>query len=255
MSEYIVVKCGGSMLAQLNDVFFDCIKKLQQKYKVVIVHGGGPEIDAKLEASNIEVEKKDGLRVTPKEVMDVVQMVLCGSTNKKLVMNLQKHHLFAVGLSGCDGKLLQVQPVSEEIGYVGEVSYVETSLLKGLMNMNYIPVIAPIGVKGNELYNINADNAAAGIAAALGAKELIFITDVDGILHEGNLVKKTDEFEIATFIEKGVITGGMIPKVQSALTSLKIGVQKVSIVNGTKDFTGDTGECIGTTVTKGVSIV
>lgn len=255
MSEYIVVKCGGSMLAQLNDVFFDCIKKLQQKYKVVIVHGGGPEIDAKLGASNIEVEKKDGLRVTPKEVMDVVQMVLCGSTNKKLVMNLQKHHLFAVGLSGCDGKLLQVQPVSEEIGYVGEVSYVETSLLKGLMNMNYIPVIAPIGVKGNELYNINADNAAAGIAAALGAKELIFITDVDGILHEGNLVKKTDEFEIATFIEKGVITGGMIPKVQSALTSLKIGVQKVSIVNGTKNFTGDTRECIGTTVTKGVSIV
>ncbi|MBS9804337.1 acetylglutamate kinase [Bacillus cereus] len=255
MSDYIVVKCGGSMLNQLNNVFFECIKKLQQKYKVVIVHGGGPEIDAKLEASNIEVEKKDGLRVTPKEVMDVVQMVLCGSTNKKLVMNLQKHHLLAVGLSGCDGKLLQVQPISEEIGYVGEVSYVETDLLKGLINMGYIPVIAPIGGNGNEIYNINADNAAAGIAAALGAKELIFITDVDGILHEGNLVKKTDEFEIATFIEKGVITGGMIPKVQSALTSLKMGVQKVSIVNGTKDFTGDTGECIGTTVTKGVSIV
>lgn len=255
MSDYIVVKCGGSMLNQLNNVFFECIKKLQQKYKVVIVHGGGPEIDAKLEASNIEVEKKDGLRVTPKEVMDVVQMVLCGSTNKKLVMNLQKHHLLAVGLSGCDGKLLQVQPISEEIGYVGEVSYVETALLKGLINMGYIPVIAPIGGNGNEIYNINADNAAAGIAAALGAKELIFITDVDGILHEGNLVKEADESEIATFIETGVITGGMIPKVQAALTSLKMGVQKVSIVNGTKDFTEVTGECIGTTVTKGVSIV
>ncbi|MFC9444923.1 acetylglutamate kinase [Bacillus cereus] len=255
MSDYIVVKCGGSMLNQLNNVFFECIKKLQQKYKVVIVHGGGPEIDAKLEASNIEVEKKDGLRVTPKEVMDVVQMVLCGSTNKKLVMNLQKHHLLAVGLSGCDGKLLQVQPISEEIGYVGEVSYVETALLKGLINMGYIPVIAPIGGNGNEIYNINADNAAAGIAAALGAKELIFITDVDGILHEGNLVKETDESEIATFIETGVITGGMIPKVQAALTSLKMGVQKISIVNGTKDFTEVTGECIGTTVTKGVSIV
>ncbi|WP_434164668.1 acetylglutamate kinase [Bacillus thuringiensis] len=255
MSDYIVVKCGGSMLNQLNNVFFECIKKLQQKYKVVIVHGGGPEIDAKLEASNIEVEKKDGLRVTPKEVMDVVQMVLCGSTNKKLVMNLQKHHLLAVGLSGCDGKLLQVQPISEEIGYVGEVSYVETALLKGLINMGYIPVIAPIGGNGNEIYNINADNAAAGIAAALGAKELIFITDVDGILHEGNLVKETDESEIATFIETGVITGGMIPKVQAALTSLKMGVQKISIVNGTKDFTEVTGECIGTTITKGVSIV
>ncbi|MGE7881016.1 acetylglutamate kinase [Bacillus sp. NPDC094077] len=255
MRDYIVVKCGGSMLDQLNSVFFECIKKLHKNYKVVIVHGGGSEIDAKLEDSNIKVEKKDGLRVTPKEVMDIVQMVLCGSTNKKLVMNLQKHNLLAVGLSGCDGKLLQVQPVGEEIGYVGEVSYVETALLKGLINMDYIPVIAPIGINGNEIYNINADIAAAGIAAALSAKELIFITDVDGILHEGKLVKKTDESEIVTFIEKGVITGGMIPKVQAALTSLKMGVQQVRIVNGTKDFTKVTGKCIGTTVTKGVHIV
>lgn len=130
MSDYIVIKCGGSMLDQLNHVFFGCIKKLQQKYKVVIVHGGGPEIDAKLKECHIKVEKRDGLRVTPKEVRDVVQMVLCGSTNKKFVMNLQKNNLLAVGLSGCDGNLLQVQPVSEEIGYVGEVSYVETTLLK-----------------------------------------------------------------------------------------------------------------------------
>ncbi|GAB6413049.1 acetylglutamate kinase [Bacillus luti] len=255
MSDYIVVKCGGSMLDQLNSVFFDCIKKLQQKYKVVIVHGGGPEIDAKLEDCNIKVEKRNGLRVTSKEVMDIVQMVLCGSTNKRFVMNLQKHNLLAVGLSGCDGNLLQVQPVGAEIGYVGEVSDVETALLKELINMNYIPVIAPIGIHGNEVYNINADSAAAGIAAAISAKELIFITDVDGILHEGKLIKKTDESEIVTFIEKGVITGGMIPKVQAALTSLKMGIQKVSIVNGTKDFTEATGECIGTTVTKGVSIV
>ena len=255
MSDYIVVKCGGSMLDRLNDVFFDCIKKLQQKYKVVIVHGGGPEIDAKLKDCNIKVEKRNGLRVTPKEVMDVVQLVLCGSTNKKFVRNLQKHNLLAVGLSGCDGNLLQVQPVGAEIGYVGEVSYVETAVLKGLINMNYIPVIAPVGIHGNEIYNINADSAAAGIAVALSAKELIFITDVDGILHEGNLIKKADESEIVTFIEEGIITGGMIPKVQAALTSLKMGVQKVSIVNGTKDFTKVTGECIGTTVTKGVSIV
>ncbi|PFJ17010.1 acetylglutamate kinase [Bacillus cereus] len=255
MNDYMVVKCGGSMLDELNGVFFDCIKKLQQKYKIVIVHGGGPEIDAKLEECNIKVEKRNGLRVTPKEVMDVVQMVLCGSTNKKFVMNLQKHNLFAVGLSGCDGNLLQVQPAGEGIGYVGEVSYVETALLKGVIDMNYIPVIAPIGINGNEVYNINADIAASGIAAALGATELIFITDVDGILHEGKLVKEADESEILTFIEKGVIIGGMIPKVQAALTSLKMGVQKVSIVNGTKDFTKVTGECIGTTVTKGVNIV
>jgi len=137
---------------------------------------------------------------------------------------------------------------------VGEVRYVETALLKGLINMNYIPVIAPVGINENEIYNINEDNSAAGIAAALSAKELIFITDVDGVLHEGKLVKKTDEFEIVNFIENGVITGGMIPKVHAALASLKMGVQKISIVNGTKDFTEVTGECIGTTVTKGVSI-
>ena len=136
-------------------------------------------------------------------------------------MNLQKHNLRAVGCSGCDGKLLQVQPFSEEIGYVGEVRYVETALLKGLINMNYIPVIAPVGINDNEIYNINADTAAAGIAAALSAKELIFITDVDGVLHEGKLLKKTDEFEIVNLIENGVITGGMIPKVQAALASLK----------------------------------
>ncbi len=138
---------------------------------------------------------------------------------------------------------------------MGEVRYVETALLKGLINMNYIPVIAPVGINDNEIYNINADTAAAGIAAALSAKELIFITDVDGVLHEGKLLKKTDEFEIVNLIENGVITGGMIPKVQAALASLKMGVQKVSIVNGTKDFTEVTGECIGTTVTRGVSIV
>ncbi len=130
MSDYIVVKCGGSMLNQLNDVFFECIKKLQQKYKVVIVHGGGPEIDAKLKDCNINVEKRDGLRITPKEVMDVVQMVLCGSTNKKFVMNLQKHNLLAVGCSGCDGNLLQVQPVSEEIGICGRSKLCRNSLIK-----------------------------------------------------------------------------------------------------------------------------
>ena len=168
-------------------------------------------------------------------------------------MNLQKHNLLAVGCSGCDRNLLQVQPVSEEIGYVGEVNYVETALLKGLINMGYIPVIAPIGVNGNEIYNINADNAAAWDCGRVRGKRADFITDVDGILHEGNLVKETDESEIATFIETGVITGGMIPKVQ-ATSIIKMGVQKISIVNGTKDFTEVTGECIGTTVTKGVSI-
>ncbi|PED09888.1 acetylglutamate kinase [Bacillus pseudomycoides] len=255
MSEYIVVKCGGSMLERLDHVFFECIEQLKKKYQVIVVHGGGPEIDAKLKRFNIPIEKKNGLRVTTKEVMNVVQMVLCGSTNKKMVMNFQKHGLHAIGISGCDGNLLQVQPLDEDIGYVGEVSGVETSLLKGLLDLNYIPVIAPIGVRGNQVYNINADTAAAGIAAALGTKELIFITDVDGILFEGKLLTKADEAEILRLIEKEVITGGMIPKVQAALTSIQMGVEHVSIVNGTKHFVGTSGEWVGTTVTKGVNIV
>ncbi|HEK9102429.1 acetylglutamate kinase [Bacillus pfraonensis] len=254
MSEYIVVKCGGSMLDRLDHVFFECIKQLKQKYQVIVVHGGGPDIDAKLKQANIPIEKKNGLRVTTKEVMNIVQMVLCGSTNKKVVMNFQKHGLHAIGVSGCDGKLLGVQPLDEEIGYVGEVSSVETSLLKGLLDLNYIPVIAPIGIRGDQVYNINADTAAAGIAYALGAKELLFITDVDGILCEGELLKNTDETELLQLIEEGVITGGMIPKVQAALTSIKMGVKHVSIVNGTKIFIGTSGEWIGTTVTKGVCI-
>ncbi|MEN1934649.1 acetylglutamate kinase [Paenibacillus sp. 102] len=254
MSEYIVVKCGGSMLERLDHVFFECIEQLKKEYQVIVVHGGGPDIDEKLKQANIPIEKKNGLRVTTKEVMNIVQMVLCGSTNKKIVMNFQKHGLQAIGVSGCDGKLLQVQPLDEGVGYVGEVSSVETSLLKGLLDLNYIPVIAPIGIRGDQVYNINADIAAAGIAYALGAKELLFITDVDGVLCEGELLKKTDETELLQLIEKGVITGGMIPKVQAALTSIQMGVKHVSIVNGTKIFIGTSGEWIGTTVTKGVSI-
>ncbi|MFJ8527765.1 acetylglutamate kinase [Bacillus sp. NPDC094106] len=255
MSEYIVVKCGGSMLERLDSVFFTCIEQLKKNYQVVVVHGGGPDIDEKLKEFHIPIEKKHGLRVTPKEVMDVVQMVLCGSTNKKLVMNFHNHGLHAIGISGCDGNLLQVQPLNADIGYVGEVSRVETSLLKGLLDLNYIPVIAPIGIQGEHVYNINADTAAAGIAAALGAKELIFITDVDGVMCEEELLTKTNEMEILHLIETGVITGGMIPKVQAALTSLRMGVPNASIVNGTKNFAGVMGESIGTTVTKGVSIV
>ncbi|WP_243524244.1 acetylglutamate kinase [Bacillus pseudomycoides] len=255
MSEYIVVKCGGSMLERLDHVFFECIERLKETYQVIIVHGGGPEIDAKLQQCNISIEKKNGLRVTTKEVMNVVQMVLCGSTNKKMVMNFQKHGLHAIGISGCDGNLLRVQPLDMDIGYVGEVSGVETSILKGLLDLNYIPVIAPIGVRGDQIYNINADTAAAGIAYAIGAKELLFITDVDGVLCKGELLKKTDEIELLHLIKEGIITGGMIPKVQAALASIKMGVRRVSIVNGAKHFVGTSDGWIGTTVTKGVNII
>ncbi|MDM5156322.1 acetylglutamate kinase [Bacillus sp. DX1.1] len=255
MKECIVVKCGGSMLDRLDSVFFGCIEQLVKKYRVIVVHGGGPEIDATLKRFNIPIEKKNGLRVTTKEVMEVVQMVLCGSINKKLVLNFQKHHLDAVGISGCDGQLLQVTPFGPKLGYVGEVRCVGTSLLKTLLERNYIPLIAPIGLSDGKLYNVNADTAAAGIAVAMGAKELLFITDVDGVLCEGKLVKQAGESELLHLIEQGVITGGMIPKVQAALTSLQMGVHHVSIVNGTKHFIEEMGEWRGTTVIKGVNIV
>ncbi|YAR63167.1 acetylglutamate kinase [Bacillus cytotoxicus] len=252
MNECIVIKCGGSMLERLDSTFFHCIEKLKRKYRIVIVHGGGPDIDKILKKLQIPIEKKHGLRVTSQEVMEVVQMVLCGSTNKNLVQNFQRYGLPAIGISGCDGKLLQAKPLNKKIGYVGEVSKVESSLLEGVLNLNYIPIIAPIGIGEEQVYNINADIAVLlELQTALRVKELIFITDVDGLLYEGKLVKKTDEIEILDMIEKEIITGGMIPKVQVALVALRMGIQSVSIVNGTKNFIGLTGEWIGTTVTRG----
>ncbi|MGF9963046.1 acetylglutamate kinase [Bacillus rhizoplanae] len=251
MKERIVIKCGGSMLARLGETFFQCMKQMAQIYDVIVVHGGGPEIDGMLNKLSIPIEKIDGLRVTTAEVMEVVQMVLCGSTNKTLVSKLNEQELGAVGLSGCDGNLLQVAPLAEKFGFVGEVQYVQTILLEHLLANQFIPVVAPVGVMDGQVYNVNADTAAAAIAIAMNASKLIFITDVDGVICKEKLLAKADEKQLLDLIANGTITGGMIPKVKAALKSLELGVMDVVIVNGTQRFLTNKGEWSGTTVTKG----
>lgn len=253
MKEAIVVKCGGSVLARLSDTFFSSLQKLKAEHDLVVVHGGGPEIDEMLTKLNIPVEKKNGLRVTTKDVLQVVEMILCGMVNKNLVARFEKNGASAVGLSGCDGKLLEAAALNEELGYVGDVKAVNVKLLQSLLSQELVPVVSPVGMDtSGQLYNINGDTAAGAIASSLGAKQLLFVTDVPGVLHNGELIREANEELLANLIEEGVITGGMIPKVKAALASLQGEVEQVIIVDGLKGFIDENGAIIGTTVTKGV---
>jgi acetylglutamate kinase len=255
MKERIVVKCGGSILQKLSSSFFKSLQQLMDVYDIIIVHGGGPEIDQMLVKLQIETKKKNGLRITTKEVLDVAAMVLCGTVNKDLVIRLQQQGMKAIGLCGCDAKLLEAEMINyEELGYVGAVKKVNSHLLECLLNQNIIPVISPIGVDEQfQIYNINADTAAGAIAAELNAKHVLFVTDVPGILCEGNVLENADEKLLIGLIENGTITGGMIPKVQAALASLQGSVDSVVIVDGTAAIAGADG-IIGTTIKKEVKV-
>lgn len=255
MKDIVVIKCGGSILENLSPSFFTSLRELKKTYAVVIVHGGGPEIDEMLTRLNIPVHKKNGLRITTKEVLEVVQMILCGSVNKKLVSRLEKAQIPAVGLAGCDGSLLQANALDKELGYVGEVSSVNTSLIYNLLCQDYVPVISPIGIdQSAQLYNINGDTAAAAVAHYLHAKHFLLATDVPGVLHNGKLIKEADKELIVQLIDEGAITGGMIPKVKAALTSLQGELESVMIVDGLHGFIKENGIIEGTTVMKGVSV-
>jgi acetylglutamate kinase len=249
-----VIKYGGSAMVEeeLREVFARDVLLLKfVGINPVIVHGGGKHINKMLQKLGVSVEFVSGLRKTTEEVMHVVEMVLSGDINKDIVALINKHsgeEIFAVGLSGRDGRLLRarkinaeyfikklgVKPPSADIGFVGEITRVNTELLETLMNHNYIPVIAPIGVgEHGEAYNINADVAAAAVAKALKAEKLIFLTDTEGVKDaEGKLIKKLKDDTVERLIKEGVISGGMIPKVRSAVEALKGGVKKVHIVDG-----------------------
>ncbi|MBG9735054.1 acetylglutamate kinase [Paenibacillus alvei] len=235
-----VMKCGGSTLAALPDSFYEQLQQLQEEGTVpVIVHGGGPAISGMLDKLGIESEFIGGLRKTDEAVLDVVEMVLAGQINKQIVRRLTQVGAKAIGLSGTDGELIQAEPVSNEdqVGYVGDVTQVRAALLTGLIDMNYMPVIAPIGLDGTgQRYNINADTAAGAVAAHLGAEQLIVVTDVPGIMRntpEGKAVLPiVTTVDIEAMIASGEIYGGMIPKVQAAMKCLEGGVQEVVIADG-----------------------
>ncbi|WP_017726894.1 acetylglutamate kinase [Halalkalibacterium ligniniphilum] len=253
MKEKIVIKCGGSILDSLSDSFFASIQQLKEQGKEpIVVHGGGPAINEMLELKGVESTFVNGLRKTTKDVLDVAEMVLCGKVNKQLVSKLQLAGLPTVGLSGCDGQLITVEPVdSEGLGYVGEPTAVNDNLLLTMLEQGYVPVIAPIGVGDDGAhYNINADSAAAAIASAIGAVELMFVTDVPGILKQGEVIEKLTTADVEQLMKDGTIHGGMIPKVKAAVASLTNELHSVLIVDGRQAFLKEEGKFTGTIIQK-----
>ena len=245
----VVIKYGGHAMKDeaLKQAFAKNIVLL--KYigvNPVIVHGGGPQIGKMLEQLGIVSEFKDGLRVTDQATMDVVEMVLVGRVNKEIVNLLNQSGGNAVGLSGKDGQCIKARkltmvkehkdaaPEILDLGQVGEVVSVDTTVIRSLERDDFIPVIAPIGVGDDGLtYNINADTAAAAVAGALKAKRLILLTDVPGIMDaENNIFISMSESDALKYIENGTIKGGMIPKVKCCLDSLRQGVEKSFIIDG-----------------------
>ncbi|HEY1215617.1 MAG TPA: acetylglutamate kinase [Bryobacteraceae bacterium] len=235
-----VMKCGGSTLAALPASFFEDMKQLQDEGIVtVIVHGGGPAISDTLTKLGIETEFVNGLRKTNEAVLDVVEMVLSGQINKEIVRRIQLTGAAALGLSGVDGHLIEAQPVSNahEVGLVGDVTKVKAELVQGIVNMGYIPVIAPVGLgsDGGQRYNINADTAAGAVASHLGVEQMIVVTDVPGIMNgEKQVLPVVSVAQIEEMISSGEIYGGMIPKVRAAVACIQGKVQEVVIVNGSE---------------------
>lgn len=252
----IVFKCGGSIVDELPESFFEMLGTLKATHDVapVIVHGGGPMISSKLKQLNVTSTFVDGLRVTTNEVLDVVEMVLSGAVNKQIVRKLSQYNDKVMGISGVDGGLLKAVPVKKasRIGYVGEVTDVNDDFLTTLSTNGYIPVISPLALGSDaQRYNINADMAAAAIAERLSAP-LLFISDIPGVKQDERVLNHLCQKEIEALIEAGTIYGGMIPKVQSALKALDKGVPEVAIVSGLEakavhQFIA--GESVGTRIT------
>jgi len=236
----VVVKYGGN--AMINDqlkqqVMEDIVLLWLIGVKVVLVHGGGPEISELMNKLGKKAEFVDGLRVTDKETVDIVQMVLAGKVNKTLVNLLETKGGKAMGISGMDGRLIEAEIKDEKLGYVGEITKINIAPVTDLLEKGYIPVISTVGCdKEGNIYNINGDTAAAYIAGAIEAERLIMMTDITGILRDrddpATLIPQITLGEAAKLKEEGVISGGMIPKVDCCIEAIKHGVHNVIIMDG-----------------------
>lgn len=239
----VVIKYGGSAMIDekiKETVIEDIVLMKLVGFKPVVVHGGGKEISNMLGKLNIEAKFFNGLRITDESTVEVVEMVLAGKVNKSIVQLIQNHDINAVGITGKDGKTLKVTKKlvdGEDIGFVGDVKKVDTKLINSLLENDFVPVIAPVGTddQGNT-YNINADYAASAIAGALKAEKLIFLTDVEGVLKDVNdkdsLISKLTVEDVDMYKEQGVISGGMIPKVDCCVEGIHLGVKNVHILDG-----------------------
>lgn len=236
----VVIKYGGNAMINedlKNSVMSDIILLTLVGVKVVLVHGGGPEITEMLGRVGLESRFVNGLRVTDKDTVDIVQMVLAGKVNKSLVNLIERKGGKAVGLSGIDGHMLRAEAKNPELGFVGEITKVNADPILDVLEKGYIPVVSTLGCdrQGN-VYNVNADTAAAKIAGALAAESLISLTDISGILRDMNdpasLISHIEIEEAKTLIDQGVISGGMIPKVECCTNAIEWGVRKVFIIDG-----------------------
>ncbi|MGD2403749.1 acetylglutamate kinase [Bacillus velezensis] len=242
MKKTIVFKCGGSVIRELSADFFQNVKELMQSgWNIAVVHGGGPDISKMLKTLQIETEFVDGQRKTTKLVLETAEMVLSGTINKFFVTELAKNGLKAAGISGKDGGLLQASYLNQDkYGEVGEIQKTDPSIIHALMKEGIIPVIAPLSMTSDfETLNVNADAAASAVASALHADKLLFVTDVEGIMDGESRLDTLTPQEIQALIDDGVISGGMIPKVNSALSALSEDVEEVMIVNGKGAFFTD----------------
>ena len=238
--EIVVIKYGGNAMVNehLKEQVMEDIALLWLiGVKVVLVHGGGPEISEVMSKFGKKPEFVNGLRVTDKETVDIVQMVLAGKVNKSLVTLLQMKGGHAVGLSGMDGGIIEAKIKDERLGYVGEITKIRTQPITDLLEKNYIPVISTVASdrQGN-VYNINGDTAAAYIAGALNAERLIMMTDIAGILRDkddpSSLIPEITVSEAKKLHEEGIISGGMIPKVDCCVEAIRSGVKNVTIMDG-----------------------
>ncbi|MEE2777731.1 MAG: acetylglutamate kinase [Acidobacteriota bacterium] len=235
----VVVKFGGRALEknEIGTLVEDLVLLQQSGLRPVLVHGGGPEISRTLERLGIQPQFIDGLRVTDQETVDVVEMVLAGRVNKRLVSMIQDHGGRAVGLSGKDGKLLEASPHprAAELGFVGEVKQVSSEIIELLVRENYIPVVCSIGFgPAGETYNLNADTVAAGLAVALGAEKLIVLTDVQGIhgptCNGEQRITTLNPDEAADLMKTGVVSSGMVPKLEACVSAVVDGVPSSHII-------------------------
>ncbi len=240
--ETIVVKYGGN--AMINEslksaVMSDIVLMQLVGINVVLVHGGGPEISAMLKKTGKESKFVNGMRVTDEETIDIVQMVLAGKVNKSLVQLLSEHGGRAIGLCGLDGKMLMAEKLitGNDLGFVGEIKEVNSKVIMDSVNNGYVPIIATVagGYKG-EVFNINADLAASQIAAKIGAKKLILMTDIRGLLKdvndESSLISVVNVSEVPSLKREGIITGGMIPKIDCCVEAVRSGVNRAHIIDG-----------------------
>ena len=258
----VVIKYGGSAMVDegLRSTFADDVAMLHYVgMNPVIVHGGGPRISEAMHQRGVEPQWVEGLRVTDAETIRVVQSTLAGEINPDIVRLVNAHGCVATGINGLDGNLFVARAKDERLGFVGEITEVNPGLVTGLQDQGYVPVIAPLarGEDGH-VYNVNADTAAGALAAAIGAKKLVYLTDVDGLYRifgkEDSLIARSTEDGIKELLASGSVSAGMLPKLESCVTAIDDGVERVHILDGRIQHAVllevFTPEGIGTMITK-----